>query len=124
MAHDAQSTEMIADLIGTRSRVAGTGQEYEVVGKLDANTALVQVETWDEPLPYAVKQIELDLAGVCEKARFQSLVGDYRTIGPDGPPYQVVAIIDGETAKIWVVAEDDTETYRIENILLDPIAVD
>lgn len=113
-----------AGLVGKSSRLGGTGQQYHVVGMSDANTAFIEIKTWDEPLPYPVSAIALDLAGVCSSERFLPLVGQYRTMGPDGPTYQVVSIADERTAKIWIVAEDDDEDYRIEDILIDPMAID
>ena len=111
-------------LVGARGRVGGVGQEYEVVGMADATTVLVEVKTWDEPLRYPTAQVELDLAGVCSKDRFQSLVGQYRSIGPDGPEYEVVSIESPTRAKIWIVANEDNDDYDIEDILLDPIVYD
>lgn len=127
MTHAAltQARESVTHpLIGKRSRVGVVGQEYEIVRVADPSTALISVATWDELLPYPIAEIELDLAGVCDKARFQPLVGQYRTIGPDGPTYKVESIVDEQTAEIWIVGEDEDEHYRIGEILLDPLLVD
>ena len=106
---------------GIRSRVAGTGQPYEVVGMVDEATALIKVPSWDAPLPYAIADVELDLAGTCTRERFLRLVGQYRSMGPDGPEYEVVSIEGPTKAKIWVVGDEENKDYEIQDILIDPI---
>ena len=107
--------------LGKRGRVGGFGQEYEVVGTADEATALIAVKTWDGPLCYPVAEIELDVAGACTWERFLRLVGQYRSIGPDGPEYEVVSIESPTKAKIWIVGNEENEDYDIEDILIDPI---
>ena len=124
MAQDMSADDKARSYLGRRSRVAGLGQEYRVVGMADAATVLVEVKTWDEPLRYPTAQVVLDLAGVCSKDRFQPLVGQYRSIGPDGPEYEVVSIESPTRAIIWIVANEDNDDYDIEDILLDPIVYD
>jgi hypothetical protein len=113
---------------GQLRRVGGIGQVYRIVQFLSNDTLLIHTETSDEDLHYSSDEAELDcfeseqprfLAG-----RFAKLVGQYRTIGPDGPVYQIVGIENETQARIWIVAEDEDELYRLENILLDPIAKD
>lgn len=110
--------------IGVRSRLAGTGQHYEVVGMVDESMALIEVPSWEEPLPYAVADINLDLAGTRTRERFEPLVGQYRSMGPDGPEYEVVSIETPTIAKIWVVGDEDNQDYEIQDILIDPIVYD
>ena len=113
---------MLFDL--AHSRVGGVGQEYKVVAMADSATVLVEVKTWDEPLPYPAAEVDLDLTGVCTRERFLPLVGQYRSMGPDGPEYEVVSIESPTVASIWIVGNEDNDDYEIEDILIDPIVFD
>ena len=124
MAQDLPSTAKISDYIGMCARIGVQGQEYKVVGTADAATVLVEVKSWDEPLRYPAAEVELDLASVCNKERFQPLVGQYRSMGPDGPEYEVVSIESPTMARIWVVGNEENDDYEIEDILIDPIVFD
>ena len=108
-------------LLGKRGRVGGLGHEYEVVDLVDEKTAVVHIKSWDERKLYPVADIQLDLAGASSKERFAPLVGQYRSIGPDGPNYEVMSIESAKRAKIWIVANEENDDYDIEDILLDPI---
>lgn len=111
-------------LIGIHSRVGCVGREYEVVGIVDDATVMICLKAWDEHFRYPIAEVRQDIAGNCTKERFAPLVGQYRSIGPDGPNYEVVSIESSKTAKIWIVANEDNDDYDIEDILLDPIIVD
>jgi hypothetical protein len=110
--------------VGVRSRLGGHGQPYSVVGMFDDQTALIEVPSWDEPLKYLLADVERDLAGDSTKNRFASLIEQYRSMGPDGPEYEVVSIESSTMAKIWVVGDEDYEDYEIQDILIDPVVYD
>ena len=110
--------------IGVRGRVAVSGQPYEVVGMVDEATALIKVPSCDAPLPYAVADIDSDIAGTATRERFLRLVGQYRSMGPDGPEYEVMSIESPTKAKIWVVGDEESKDHEIEDILIDPIVDD
>lgn len=111
-------------LLGVQSRVGGIGQDYQVIEIVDEMTALIQVASWAEPLRYAVTDIDLDVAGTCTRERFIPLLGQYRSMGPDGPEYEVVSIDSSIQAKIWVVGDEGNQDYEIQDILIDPIIHD
>lgn len=109
-------------LVGVRSRIGGIGQEYEVVELIDGTTALVHAMHYDQRLPYPIDEIEADIAGVVGGSRYSKLVGQVRSIGPDGPKYEVVSVDDMGGAWIWIIPNDENDPYFVEDILLDPFA--
>ncbi len=50
----------------------------------------------------------------------QELVGTLHSIGPDGPTYEVVKIIDEKQALICILDAEREVSYDIEDILTDP----
>lgn len=50
----------------------------------------------------------------------QALVGQLRSIGPDGPTYEVLQIVYGRLARILVPEAEREVEYPIEDILTDP----
>ena len=52
--------------------------------------------------------------------RFQRLVGELRSIGPDGPTYEVLSIVNDKHALIRILEDERQVEYDIEDILLDP----
>ena len=114
--------------VGQRRRVGGIGQVYRILEIVDAVTVLIHAEQTDEDLPYPIADALLDPfasePAAPDMARFEKLVGQFRSIGPDGPTYEVVSITDSTCARIWIIPEDDDEDYDIEDILLDPISND
>jgi hypothetical protein len=106
-------------LLGTHGRVGGTGQEYEVVGIVDDTFALIHAKRWDERVTYRIEEIKRD-AWPVDTSRFEALVGEHRSIGPDGPTYLILKILDNERALICILESDREVPYPIEDILLDP----
>jgi hypothetical protein len=121
MTADVASKDAVANFVGAISRVAVTGQEYRVVAARDDETVLIEVASWPEPLPYPVRQVEFDLAGVSDVERFRPLVGQVRSMGPDGPRYEVMSIETSTMAAIWVIGDDRNMDYEIQDVLIDPI---
>ena len=111
-------------VVGVCARLGGSGQTYKVLRMHDEATALIEVRSWDEPIPYAVADISLDLAGNSSQERFLPRVGQYRSMGPDGPEYMVVSIVSPTKAQIWVVGDEENQDYEIQDILIDPIVYD
>ena len=109
-------------LIGLQARVGGIGQEYEIVGIIDDTYAMIHAKKWDERVPYPIAEVQMDVAGMTGPARFASLIGQVRSIGSDGPKYEVVSVDDKGGAKIWIIPNDDNDDYVVEDILLDPFA--
>ena len=52
--------------------------------------------------------------------KHQALVGSHHSIGPDGPTYEVVRIIDNEKALICILEAEREVEYEIADILQDP----
>ena len=52
--------------------------------------------------------------------RHHELVGQLRSIGPDGPTYEVLRIIDDKRARIVILEAEREVDYDIEDILIDP----
>jgi len=50
------------------------------------------------------------------------LAGTIHSVGADGPVYQVVRSIDGETLRILVVETGETLDYPMAQALEDPLA--
>ena len=124
MAQDVSSADRARPYVGTCARVAGVGQKYRIVDLVDDATALIEVKSWDEPLPYPLREVEFDLAGNMSAERFVPLIGQYRSMGPDGPEYMVASIESSTAAKIWIVGNEENDEYAIEDILIDPIVYD
>jgi hypothetical protein len=57
---------------------------------------------------------------VADAVAFQSLVGTLHSIGPDGPTYEVLRIIDHKRALICILESEREVEYDIEDILADP----
>ncbi len=55
-----------------------------------------------------------------QKGKLQDLVGSTRSIGPDGPTYQVLRIIDETRALISILEAERQVEYDIADILKDP----
>jgi len=51
-----------------------------------------------------------------------SLIGQIRTFGPDGPVYQVVQLLDAATARIRILENEEDTEYPVARILNDPAA--
>ncbi len=51
---------------------------------------------------------------------FAYLIGTFRRIGPYGPSYEVVAIIDEDTARIALLETGEEVQYSVQDILGDP----
>jgi hypothetical protein len=49
-----------------------------------------------------------------------SLIGELRSIGPDGPTYEVLSIIDRDTARIRILESERDVDYPISEIVKDP----
>jgi hypothetical protein len=52
----------------------------------------------------------------------QALIGQFRRFGEAGPAYEIVRLIDAETAWIQVVCSEEELGYPISEILQDPVA--
>jgi hypothetical protein len=50
------------------------------------------------------------------------LVGTYRTFGPEGPAYQVLRTLDGQTVRVRVVETGEELDYPAQQALDDPDA--
>ena len=122
MAQDVPSADKAKACVGARSRVGGVGQEYEVVDIIDEATALICAKRYQERVPYPIAEIEADLAGNKGVARYAKLVGQVRSIGPDGPKYEVVSVDESGGAQIWIIPKDENDPYDVADILLDPFA--
>ena len=122
MAQDVPSADKSQTYVGAHSRVAGVGQEYEVVDIIDDATALIYAKRYEERVPYPLAEIEADLAGVKGVARYGMLVGQVRSIGPAGPKYEVVSVDELGGAQFWIIPNDENDPYDVEDILLDPFA--
>ena len=109
-------------LLGVQSRVGCVGQEYEVVGNIDDTYAIIHAKRYDVRVRYPIAEIEADIAGTTGTTRFEKLVGQVRSIGADGPKYQVVSVDNDGTAQIWIIPNDENDPYDVEDILLDPFA--
>ncbi len=109
-------------LIGVRSRVGGIGQEYEVVDVVDEVSALIFPDRYQERVLYPIVEIEADMAGTTGMSRYSKLLGQVRSIGPDGPKYEVVSVDEQGGAQIWIIPNDENDPYNVEDILLDPFA--
>ena len=55
-----------------------------------------------------------------QKGKLQDLVGSMRSIGPDGPTYQVLRIVDETRALISILEAERQVEYDIADILKDP----
>ena len=53
-------------------------------------------------------------------AEHAPLVGTFRSIGPDGPTYEVLQIIDERRARILILESEREVEYDIKDILHDP----
>jgi hypothetical protein len=122
MAQDVPSADKSKARIGAHSRVAGVGQEYEVIDIIDDATAVIFAKRYKECVPYPIAEIEADLAGIMGVARYGKLVGQVRSIGPDGPKYEVVSVNENGGAQIWIIPNDGNDPYDVADILLDPFA--
>ena len=125
LVEQAKASQDTAVAVGDRRRVGGIGQTYRIVKLTDHDTVHIHTEGTDEELPYPIADAALDPLATepiqPDRARYEKLVAQYRTIGPDGPTYQVVSITDDTSAKIWIIPNDEDDLYMIENILLDPM---
>ena len=122
MAQEALISRIASDiqgLVGRRGRIGGVGQDYEVVGVVDDTFALIHTHKTDERARYRIADVKLDASSV-GASRFEPLVGQHRSIGPDGPTYLVLRIMDQERALICILESEREVPYRIEDILLDP----
>ncbi len=128
LVEQATAPKGTAVAVGDRRRVGGIGQCYEVRQLLGPGSVLIRTERTDEELEYPMSEAEFDPMAAephrPDTARFDKLVGQYRSIGPDGPKYQVVGIKDSTVARIWIIPNEDDDDYQIEDILLDPLVVD
>lgn len=56
----------------------------------------------------------------------RSLIGSYRTVGPDGPAYEILELLSdaGESSvlKIQVLTSGEEVEYPLSEILSDPVA--
>jgi hypothetical protein len=50
----------------------------------------------------------------------EALVGSFHSIGPDGPTYQVLRILDDKRALICILDAEREVDYSIADILEDP----
>ena len=55
-----------------------------------------------------------------EPVKHQDLVGTLHSIGPDGPTYEVLRILDDRRALICILEAEREVEYEIEDILRDP----
>lgn len=53
----------------------------------------------------------------------QSLVGQFRNLGPDGPAYQIMAVNENGSVDIEIVYSDEKVSYPLAVIVQDPLAV-
>ena len=115
----AKTAEVAGVLVGRRGRVGGVGQDYEVVGIVDDAFALIHTIHSDERIRYRIEDVRLDASPV-GVSRYESLVGQHRSIGPDGPTYLILKILDERRALICILESEREVPYQIEDILLDP----
>ncbi len=106
--------------IGQRGKIGGLGQGYDVVGIIDDVFALIHTHRTDDRLAYRIDDIALDAEPTESMARFEPLIGQHRSIGPDGPTYLILKMLDREHALICILESEREVRYPIEEILLDP----
>ena len=107
-------------LVGRSGCIGGVGQGYVVIDAVDDTFAMIHTKRTDEHIKYRIADIERDGSATVGIERFESLVGEHRSIGPDGPTYLILAIVDPQHARMCILESDREVLYLIEDILLDP----
>ena len=62
----------------------------------------------------------METALLDNQARNDDLIGLLRSMGPDGPTYEVLRILDDKRALIRILEAERDVQYDIEDILADP----
>ena len=52
----------------------------------------------------------------------QSLVGQFRRLGPDGPAYEIMDVEKNGDVKIEIVYSNEKVTCKLDEVVGDPIA--
>jgi hypothetical protein len=118
-----------AALVGTYHRIAGIGPIYEVVKIKDDNEAHIHLVETDESADYPIVDVLQDPDpdsgvvedyGITPDVDMNKLQGQFRTIGPFGPLYQVLKIDGDGQATIVLLESNEEVSYPARNIYFDP----